>query len=127
MTATRTIEVCSNNEWLVVYGPLSDLGLEYSGNAQNKWFGEVCRRLDDLFGYGTAIYAQGQRGLCHGWSGANMFAKKGSGIGTFAEFSVEEWDKAEQIACDVAREIIEEEEAEEARYQAELAAEEAEL
>lgn len=105
-TNQRTIEVCSNNEWLVVYGPLSDLGIEYSGNAQNEWFGEVCRRLDDEFGYGTASFAQGQRGLCHGWNGANTFARKGGGLGTFDSFTEAEWDRAQEIAGEVASKII---------------------
>jgi len=104
-TTKRTIEVCSNNEWLEVYGPLCDLDVDGDRSAGDDWFNRVCRRLEDELDVETEA-ARGQRSMCHGWNGANTFARKGSGLGTFYDFTDEEWDRAEEIACEVANEVI---------------------
>jgi len=104
---SRIIEVCFSNEWLTLYGPLSDLGTEsdHQDEAGNEWFTKVIRRLEAELDVET-ISAQGQRMFCHGWNGANTFSRKGDGFGTFDDFTDEEWNQVEAIATDVADEIV---------------------
>lgn len=106
-TEPRKVEICTDSEWLVVYGPLSELGHEstHQDEAATEWFSAVSRRLERELGVDT-VRAQGQRTLCHGWNGANTFARKGSGLGTFDGFCDEVWDMAEEIACEEAARIV---------------------
>ncbi len=94
MTTQRTIEVCGNNEWLSLGGD------RYQNEAGHDWRAKVSRKLDDLFGHGTAIMPHGERRTWHGWNGANTFARKHSGIATFDEFSDKEWASAVAIASE---------------------------
>lgn len=104
---SRMIEVCSNNEWVVNH-LLSELGLENTNKneAANEWFDDTCRQIDDLFGDDITAASNGQRAMYHGWNGANMFTRKESGIGTFSEFTDEEWDQCTSIALTVAGKVV---------------------
>ena len=94
---TREIEVCSNKEY--VANNILDMDLEsvHRYDAANEWFGAVCRKIDELFGESVTVAAKGQRSMYHGWNGANTFARKGSGLGTFDNFTAEEWEACEAI------------------------------
>lgn len=98
-TNERKIEVCSNNEWLGLGGE------RYQDEAGSDWCNAVIRKLEEEFGYGVAIRAQGQRTLYHGWNGANTFERKGSGLGTFDTFTDAEWDRACAIADQCSAEV----------------------
>lgn len=99
--AKRQIEVCSNNEWIADGWDLR----VWENEAAEEWFGEVCRRIDDEFGFDTSIAARGQRRMCHGWNGANTFSRKESGLGTFDVWTDEEWGRAVAIADEVASDV----------------------
>ncbi len=104
---SRTIEVCSCTEW-ICDRLLSDLGLDscWKEEAATEWHGAVCDRLERELHDVVATRPDGERILFHGWNGENKFHHKGCGLGTFDDFTDEEWDKAEEIAREVADVVL---------------------
>lgn len=90
------IEICTNREWWQAFGGL-DVGLEdgFGDERVDEYIGHVWGALEaarhDVEG------AQGQRIFCHGWNGANTFARKSGGIGTFDDVTKAEWKAANEI------------------------------
>ncbi len=68
----------------------------WEAEASADWYGRVESALERL-GYETEC-ARGQRILYHGWNGANTFARKDAGLGTFDALSDEEWAACEAAA-----------------------------
>jgi len=104
----RTIELCSNDEWVVNH-LMGGLGLEFADpeSASNQWFDTVSDRIKSLMPDLKIEPSAGQRAFYHGWNGANIFARKGHGLGAFDNFSDEEWDQLTTISLEVACEIEE--------------------
>ena len=77
----KSIELCSNNEWLAGNGPLVDLGIgsNWQDEAGDEWFSEVAKKIRDEFPDITVEAASGQRILYHGWNGMNLFERKCNG------------------------------------------------
>jgi hypothetical protein len=100
----RTIELCSNTEWLFVFGPLEEPEDSHltQDEIAGEWWGQVCGEIEDNFTNVRCIHPRSGRILCHGWNGANTFARCGSGLGTFDDFSDGEWNELEDIATDLA-------------------------
>lgn len=87
----KTVEICSNCEWWHVFGPAGDIDdIDNYDSEINVMISDICLIVENL-GY-DAICSTGQRGMCHGWNGANTFVRKDSGVGTFDDFSDNEWD-----------------------------------
>jgi len=104
---TRKIEVCESEEWLTLLGPLRDLAREptYWDEVGTEWTNGVLDRLGLEIANVEAECARVPRSTCHGWNGAT-FRRKDCGIGTFDDFSDDEWDQAVTIADDVAFEVV---------------------
>jgi hypothetical protein len=122
----RKIEICSNTEWLFVFGPLEETDPDSYETQQEQsiqWSCEVERRIEKQLTGVECVCSRGQRAMCHGWNGANTFTRKGRGLGTFDEFTDKEWLALEEISTDVADEIEEEGRLEQERITAEEQAE----
>lgn len=85
------LELCSNCEWWRVFGPLDT----DDDDVVNEVIGAVCRALEDA-GHVVEL-SRGRRAMCHGWNGANTFARKYGGLGTFDRASETDWDAAAAI------------------------------
>ncbi len=99
----REIEVCNSNEWLTVYGPLSDIDgsdVVAKTEACDIWHNAVWTRLEAL-GYRPRLPRDGHTS-CHGWHGANTFRRGGHGLGTFDTFNDREWNEITGIAIEEA-------------------------
>jgi len=92
MSATKTIELCSNTEWLGYASLVDDYSPEREAMARD-WFDAAARAIEAL-GF-RVVPAPGQRGTFHGWNGANLFKRKGSGAGSFDDISDAEWSAVE--------------------------------
>ena len=101
----REIEVCNNDEWLVLYGPLADVNTDYVPEACNIWHHAVWLRLLSL-GYRPRLPREGHTS-CHGWNGANTFKRDGHGLGTFDAFNDREWNEITDIAVEEASKLTE--------------------
>lgn len=110
MDRPRTIELCGSDEWLYTFGPLSDLGPEhpYLADACAAWRDAVIDGLTDLFPDVALFGSRGVRATCHGWNGYRQFARFGSGLGTFDQFTDDEWAKATAIAIATGQRLVEE-------------------
>ena len=101
---TRKIEICSNTEWLFVFGPLEEPedGHLSQDEIAGDWWSKVAAAIEDHLDDVRCINPRGQRILCHGWNGANTFTRCNSGLGTFDTFTDAEWSILEDIATDAA-------------------------
>ncbi len=87
----REIEVCSNTEWWRTLGPASDI----EDDARIRGIiNDIHDAIADL-GHEPSR-PHGQRILLHGWNGAHAWTHRGPGIGTFAEFTADEWKAVEE-------------------------------
>lgn len=102
----RIIEICNNNEWLEVFGPLD--GCDPIDEAAADWWHKLSDAIESEFPDVETQIPSGQRVLLHGWNGVNTFARKFSGIGTFDEFTDSEWDRITEIVCEVGQSICDE-------------------
>jgi len=76
------IEVCSNNEWLRVYGnyePNEDTG---NDEIDEESFRIDCANMEEAFPEADFVAPRGNRCLCHQWNGAG-FTHRTHGHGTF--------------------------------------------
>lgn len=76
------IEVCSNNEWLRVYGgyePAEDTG---NNEIDEESFHIDCAKMEEAFPEAEFVGPRGNRCLCHPWNGAG-FTHRTHGHGTF--------------------------------------------
>lgn len=113
----KRIEICTNDEWYRVFGPL-ECGVEDDTEEATKEYQRVAidrLEMDDRAAEFEIVTAQGQRMMCHGWNGAqweNRATGAGyhiGGIGTFAALTDEEIaaiDDAHEAATDAANKII---------------------
>lgn len=108
MDRPRTIELCGSDEWLYTFGPLSDLGPEhpYLDDACAAWRDAVIDGLTDLFQDVALFGSRGVRGTCHGWNGYRQFARFVCGLGTFDQFTDDEWAKATDIAIAAGQRLV---------------------
>ena len=95
MTTTETIEieVCGNIEWWRTFGPFDGM----SDDETEAGISAVVEAMEDAAP--VADLASGQRSTCHGWNGANTFARKFGGIGTFSKMTDAEWDAITDAFC----------------------------
>lgn len=104
-----TLEVCSNREWLRDMAGLNldaiDDGLEEDAAAE--YGSAICAKLEAA-GYKVCC-ARGQRGMFHGWNGANTFAHKLGPVGTFDDLTREQQEEVFSLIASAQNEI-------EARY-----------
>ena len=101
--AKREIEVCISNEWLALYGPLSDADEDDQAVACDTWRSAVWERLVGI-GYRPRLPRDGHAS-CHGWHGANTFSRDGHGLGTFDTFNDREWNEITGIAIEEAAKL----------------------
>jgi hypothetical protein len=77
-----TVERCTNDEWLVVFGPYSADPTEEGSvicEEEREKMDAIERRLEAAGA--TVVNARGQRATCHGWNGARFTAAdRGFGI-----------------------------------------------
>jgi len=105
----RVIEICNNEEWLTVFGPLCDLeNTDCESEACRDWWTKLSNRIESRFSDVETQTPCGQRILCHGWNGANTFRRIFSGMGTFDEFSGDEWDEIENMYLEVSQIVCDE-------------------
>ncbi len=107
----RTIEVWNNIEW-ICEGLLHDLDVDsrWKEEAVDEWHSEVCDRLERELDDVIAERSFGDRALFNESLarptltsyGENRFHRKGMGLGTFDDFTNDEWAWAEEIAREVA-------------------------
>lgn len=81
----RTVEVCDNAEWWLVFGSAE------SESAAESMYAAVQKAIDQT-GLAEAMRPSMRRQSLHGWNGENRWARQGSGVGTFRQFTDEEWD-----------------------------------
>jgi hypothetical protein len=87
---TYEIEFCTNNEWLVVFGPYEaaeDSDASEPSREATDLFDRQRRAVESLAGI-ELVTARGQRMLCHGWNGAH-FAWRHAGFGSFETLPAE--------------------------------------
>jgi len=103
---SKTIELCTNTEWLTIYGPLAELGIQspWQLEASMLWHDQASKALESL-GYVIA-HPRGFRSTCHGWNGANTFKRKGMGAGTLDKLSDEEWAAVEDACFDAGVSVV---------------------
>lgn len=100
----KKIEVCGNYEWIgQMVLDCTKIADTWRDEAAAEWYNAVCRAIDDM-GY-ESVSARGQRSSYHGWNGANTFARKGCGLGTFDELTDAEWSALEDAASRAADEV----------------------
>lgn len=82
-------EICTNEEWLMVYGGYifkekNDEGDEGENEFDTKKFDEDVENVKAKFdeNYVDFENAKGQRIMCHGWNGAH-FTHRNGGVATF--------------------------------------------
>jgi len=76
------IEVCSDKEWLRVYGnyePDEDTG---NNEIDEESFRIDCSNMEDAFPEADFVAPRGNRSMCHQWNGAG-FTHRTHGHGTF--------------------------------------------
>ncbi len=106
----KTVEFCTNDEWMRVFGPL-DCGIEDdSSDMTNAYQSAAINALrdDPRASAFEVVAAQGQRILCHGWNGAQFTYQLG-GFGTYADLTDDEkaaLDEADDAGRAAARKLM---------------------
>ena len=105
MSEIKTIEVCTNNEYIGEYLLGADsVDLDnYRDAAGNHWHALVCNKLEDA-GF-QVVNARGQRMLFHGWHGTNTWSHHGRGWGTFDTLTDEQVELIDQVVDEAAVEM----------------------
>lgn len=118
MSEQKQVEICTNDEWYRVLGPLDASPEDDTQEASGLYQRTVIDRLemDDRVNF-RIVSAIGQRSSCHGWNGAqwkNRATGEGyciGGIGTFyglTEDEIAAIDEAHFAGVEAANNLIEE-------------------
>ena len=94
-----TLEICSNTEWLTVFGPVEST--DFSNEACQFFLSKLHGSLIDL-GYETKS-PRGQRILCHGWNSAQFNHSLGA-VGTFDPLTNEQQNEIIEAVTAAAEE-----------------------
>ena len=86
----KTIEVCSNNEWLHTFSAVDWSGIDACDmdDAADCFTESLHRHLEEA-GF-EPVSAKGQRSTCHGWNGVNTFRHKLGPCGSFQDMTGDE-------------------------------------
>lgn len=105
---TFTIEICSDQEWLKEFGPLSDVSEKYIEEASQEWWISVIKRIESLCDEAICRHPRNEKQFCHGWNGA-YFVRKGYGLGTLSKnITDEQWGQFTDIAIEEAERVVKE-------------------
>lgn len=103
MEKNTTIEFCTNHEYIREYILSRDLEDAFAHEAAAEWCDEFIRRAEAA-GFETE-QARGQRAMFHGWNGANTFAHKGAGWGTFDALTPGQIESLDRFSAEAAEAV----------------------
>ena len=92
-----TLEINTNNEWLIQLSPVDFEPVEESDrdDAAKDFTNGLWNHLESA-GF-DVIGAKGQRSTCHGWNGANTFPYMDGPVGSFDQLTDDE--AADVVRC----------------------------